>query len=152
MPSFGGEMQIMKKINPVIFWILSLTWGGILTLIGLTVALVLVISGHKPKKFGCCIYFEIGENWGGLELGAIFLTNKNPTFHIKQHEAGHGIQNIMFGVFMPFLVSIPSAVRYWHRIFLVETGRKKESELSDYDSVWFEKQATKLGEKYFSNV
>ena len=39
-----------------------------------------------------------------------------------RHEGGHGIQNIIFGVLMPFLVSIPSFIRYWYRKHLDTLG------------------------------
>jgi hypothetical protein len=50
---------------------------------------------------------------------------------------------------MPFLVAIPSFIRYWYRELLVRSGEKKYADLPDYDSVWFEGWATKLGKKYY---
>lgn len=141
----------MKKLKVFIFYILSFTWGLPMSLAGLLVAGVLMLAGYKPKRFHHLFYFEVGENWGGVELGCFFVVNKNPSLHIKQHEAGHGIQNIVFGPLMPFIVSIPSAIRYWNREYLYRTDRKKYYELPDYDSVWFEGQATRLGEKYFES-
>lgn len=132
-----------------LFWLASYTWGIIMTIIGTIIALALLITGHKPHRFYWYVYFEVGNNWGGCEFGPFFITNKNSSLYIRQHEAGHGLQNIVFGVFMPFIVSIPSAIRYWYRKYLVKSGKKKSSELPDYDSVWFEHSATKLGQKYF---
>lgn len=65
------------------------------------------------------------------------------------HEWGHGIQNIILGPLMPFLVAIPSCIRYWYRELLVRSGEKKYADLPDYDSIWFEGWATKLGKKYY---
>lgn len=134
--------------NKFLFYLLSFTWGLPLTLIGCIVAIVLLIAGYKPQKWGYCYYFEIGEKWGGLEFGLFFLVNKNPTNHIKSHELGHGLQNCMFGILMPFLVCIPSAIRYWYREYLVRSNKKRYSELPDYDSVWFESQASTLGTEF----
>lgn len=104
--------------NKFLFYFLSITWGCIMTLIGAIVALALIITGHKPKKWGYCWYFEVGKsNWGGMELGPFFLCNKNPSERIKNHEHGHGHQNCILGPLMPFIVCIPSAVRYWLREF-----------------------------------
>ena len=136
----------MKK---VLFWIASFTWGLPMTLIGAVAAIVLMLLGYKPKRFHYFVYFEVGEDWGGFECGCFFIVNKNATLHIKQHEAGHGIQNIMYGWFMPFVVSIPSAVRYFYRMWLIRTGRYLYEELPHYDSIWFEGQASELGRKYF---
>lgn len=139
----------MKTLKVIGFWLLSWTWGLPMTLFGGLVALGLLITGHKPKRFHHFIYFEVGSNWGGFEAGCFFFANKNSSLHLKQHESGHGIQNIIFGWLMPFIVSIPSCVRYWYREIVVRTGKKKYSELPPYDSIWFEGWATKLGEKYF---
>lgn len=137
----------MKKLSKHAFYLLSWTWGLPMTLIGAIVMLVLIIFGKKPKKWGYSYYIEVGEKWGGLELGMFFLTNKNPTTMTKTHEFGHGVQNCYFGFLMPFLVSIPSAIRYWYRIILRKCGRKIKT---SYYSIWFEKQANVLG-KYYLN-
>ena len=114
----------MKTFKTILFWVLSCTWGILMTLLGLITALGLIIAGQKPKKFGYGFYFEVGHNWGGLEMGPVFLCQKNAPLSLKQHEAGHGIQNIWFGPLMPFLISIPSAIRYWLR----ETCLHKDQE------------------------
>ena len=59
------------------------------------------------------------------------------------HESGHGIQNLLFGPLMPFVVSIPSAIRYWYREYLMKVKKIKCWNLPDYDSIWFEGTATK---------
>ena len=139
-----------KKMTAGEFWTLSCTWGLFMTLLGAVAALALIVTGHKPKLFHYVVYFEVGEGWGGVNLGAFFIVNKNATEATKRHEAGHGVQNTMLGAVMPFLVSIPSAVRYWIR----EAKKKKGlgATLPPYDSVWFEAMATNLGEMYFSEV
>lgn len=139
-----------KKI--IGFWVLSLTWGLPMTLFGALVAAALIVTGHKPKRFHYLIYFEVGRGWGGFECGAFFVVNRGASLHLKQHEAGHGIQNIILGVFMPFVVSIPSAIRYWYREYLVKSGKKRYSELPSYDSMWFEGWATALGKNHFPNM
>lgn len=128
------------------FYILNVTWGLPMTLIGALVALVLIISGHKPKRWGGCIYFNVGKSWGGLELGLFFLTDERDSTHTKNHEFGHGLQNAMYGVLMPFMICIPSAVRYWYRE--LRYHRKGITPPTSYDDIWFEGEATALGEKY----
>ena len=123
-----------------------------MTLIGCLAALVLLIAGYKPRRFGWCLYFDIGKNWGGLELGVFFLKCKNGTYPLMCHEHGHALQNTLFGVFMPFVVCIPSAVRYWYREYLQRIKGVKHSELPDYDSIWFEGQATRIGEKFMQRL
>jgi hypothetical protein len=101
--------------NKILFYLLSCTWGIIMTAIGGVVALALLITSHKPKMHGYCVYFEVGKGWGGMELGIFFLVSKDASTHTKNHEHGHGFQNAVIGPVFPFLVCIPSATRYWLR-------------------------------------
>lgn len=101
----------MKKF---FYWFGSLTWGLPMTLVGLVATLVLFFKGCKPKKFGLTYYFETGKkNWGGVSLGAMFITSPNPSLDTLCHEHGHCFQNLIFGIFMPLFVCLPSATRYW---------------------------------------
>ena len=131
----------MKKF---LFYVLNLTWGLPMTFIGALVALILLIAGHKPKRHGGCIYFAVGKSWGGLELGLFFLTDKHEALHTRNHEFGHALQNCLWGPLMPFVISIPSAVRYWWRRWRAAHGKTNPP----YDSIWFEGQASRLGYEY----
>ena len=140
----------MKKIKTIAFWVASFTWGLPMSLIGGFISIALLIIGVKPEVFHGLVHFKVGKNWGGLNCGCFFFTDNNPSLHTKQHECGHGIQNIIFGWFMPFVVGIPSGVRYWYRRYLTEIKKMPRKELKPYDSIWFEGWATAIGEKYFS--
>lgn len=131
--------------NKALFYTLSFTWGIIMTLIGLILACVLICMGYKPKRWGGCLYFTVGENWGGVELGIVFITDKRDSENTKNHEFGHAIQNCRYGVLMPFLVCIPSAIRFWWRKMKKKKGLKNKT---GYYDIWFEAEATRLGEKY----
>ena len=97
-----------------LFWFISLTWGLPMTLIGLVATLILLCRGYKPKKCRQTFYFEVGEHsWGGLTLGAVIIVAARSSEECIAHEYGHCVQNLIWGVFMPFFVCIPSAVRYW---------------------------------------
>ena len=135
----------MSKLK---FYLLSFTWGLPMNIIGGLVALVLILCGKRPKRWNHCFYFEVGEDWGGVELGIFFITNKNPSKHIKNHEFGHGIQNCWWGPLFPFVIAIPSAIRYWYRELVYYINEDKYWDLPDYDDIWFEGQATRLGTKY----
>ena len=104
----------MKKfLSYFVYWLIQCTWGLPMTLIGAIIALGLLISGHKPKHLGPTVYFEVGENWGGVELGGFFLCDKHSPLETKYHECGHSLQNMIWGPLMPFVVCLPSAARYW---------------------------------------
>ena len=138
-------------MNKTLFYILSFLWGLPLTLIGLVVALALIITGHKPQKWGYCWYFTIGKTyWGGLEFGPIFLMDKSNSVHIKNHEFGHGLQNCVFGPAMIFVVGIPSAIRYWYR--KIRYYNRNQVPPTDYDDIWFEGMASSWGTKEMDKI
>ena len=137
-------------MNKILFWILQLTWGIIMNIIGLIAFLVLVIIGHKPIKFHQMVYFVIGNNWGGVNLGFCTIVSRASGENTLRHEHGHFIQNALYGILFPFIVAIPSFTRYHYRNWVVRTEKKKRSELPDYYSVWFEKQASDFGYKYLA--
>lgn len=126
------------------FLILNLTWGLPMTLIGIVAAIALFIAGKRPERHGDCRCFTVGKGWGGVSLGMTMIVAKGASQHTKNHEHGHAVQNAVYGVLMPFIVAIPSAVRYWYR------RGKDPSTLPPYDSAWFEGQATEWGDKYIS--
>jgi hypothetical protein len=139
----------MKQVK-IVFYIFSFTWGIVMTLAGLLVAGVLLLAGKRPKKHGWCYYFEVGENWGGFNLGIIFLTSSNPPESTKNHEFGHAIQNIMWGPLMPFVITIPSAIRYWYRE--LRFYRRGKSPLTSYYDIWFERNANELGGRFMERI
>lgn len=127
------------------FYILSFTWGFIMSFIGLFPIVVLACM-KRIKVFHGRLYGIVGKGWGGVELGCFFLCGEDcQTEHIMAHECGHGIQNIIWGPLMPFVVCIPSAIRYWYFYFY---SLKYQTWPNDYDSIWFEGQATRWGKKY----
>ena len=130
------------------FKILSWTWGLPMTLIGHAVAVVLRWLDYSPHKWGGCTYFTMGSNWGGLDLGPITLICDDPGDYLLNHEFGHAIQNCYWGFLFPFVIAIPSAIRYWYRQAVVYFGFKEREELPGYYDIWFERQASELGQKY----
>lgn len=125
-------------MNKTIYYILSFTWGIMIAAAGALVALGLVICGYHPVKNIYGWAFFLPGNFGGLSLGPFCFVS---TSALLEHEFGHSIQNCWFGPFMLFIVMIPSAIRYWYREFNHITN-------PSYDAIWFEGQATKLGNKY----
>lgn len=141
------ERRKMRTIRRILFWVLSCTWGIVMTLVGAFVTLALLITGHKPHKFGCTIYFEVKKASGAFSCGPFTVTPPYQSRRLLSHEAGHAIQNIMYGPLMPFIVSLPSVIRFYHRARIQK--KNPQAQLSDYDSIWFEAQATKLGIRHF---
>lgn len=134
-------------MSKTLFWILSWTWGFPMTFIGSLIFILLQLAGIKPSKNQYGWVFEIGKDWGGVEMGPFAIVNENPSQHILDHEFGHSLQNCYIGPLMPF-ISIASAIRYWYREYLTRVKGMKYSELPDYDDIWFEGTATYLGKHY----
>ena len=156
----------MKKILLGIgYWFLQLTWGVLMTFVGLVVTLFILIFLNKKAHFhknGFSWIIEIGDNWGGIELGPMaicgsYAQKDGPCYNIKwfehtrRHEFGHTIQNIILGPFYLFVVAIPSVCRYWYSIY----AKKKGIHLTDswYDcKAWFEYTASSWGTKIINKL
>ena len=138
-----------KKISIKQYYILSFTWGIIMTLMGVIVSIALIITKHKPKRNQYGWYFELKPGHSGLSLGPAAFVNKGAE-SVLPHEFGHSVQNCFYGPFM-LVVTAWSAARFWFREYLVAFRHKKYSDLPPYDSIWFEGLATKLGNFYKSN-
>ena len=146
----------MKTLKVIGFWFVSLTWGSLMTIVGLIVTgfCILFLKG-KVHKNGCSYIVEIGGNWGGLELGAVALCggytttcpDENWFQHTRRHEFGHALQNLIFGPLMLFVVGIPSAIRYHYQNWRTKKGLENKP----YDSIWFEGQATRWGTKFIDS-
>ena len=144
-----GSRFLMKHMW--LYYILNYTWGIIMTLIGWVALGFVRLFFHKKVvdhgKFGPCHYIMLFDNWGGLDLGTNFFLADNMgrdwTLHTKQHETGHTFQNALLGPLAIFLIFIPSAIRYWLDVF----GKIK----SPYDLIWFEGNASTVGEEYYNN-
>ena len=156
-------MKIKKILFSIMFWVVSCTWGIIMTTIGAVATvglnLIKVIGTRfgkelkiKTHRNGCSFITEVGGNWGGLELGAFALcgnyseNNKAWFAHTRKHEFGHAIQHLYMGPLFIFIVAIPSAARYWYKRIMQKRGKKFPNNW--YDSIWFEGGATKTGEKF----
>ena len=138
----------MKIVKRILFYFLSFTWGALMSIIGLLVIAVLACM-KKVHVFHGRLYGIVGKDWGGLELGCFFVCGENcQSDYLRAHECGHGLQNIIFGPLMPFIVCIPSAIRYWYREIIYRKDPERYKTLPDYDSIWFEGWATNWGKKY----
>ena len=149
-----NKLEWLFSVQPVTdsrrFYLLSFTWGILMNAAGLIMALVMLVTGHHPRRFGPCIYFEQGENWGGMSWGMFLIVCKDAGGRLLAHELGHAMQNCRFGPFMPLLVGLPSSLRYWFRkLWKQIIGREPKR---PYDAAWFEGQATRVGLEYMEKT
>ena len=135
-------------MNKKQFYLLSFTWGIILTLIGAIVAIVFICCGKKPERWGGCLVFR-GKVNGGFNLGPIMVVDEDATDYTKNHEFGHAIQNCRYGPATLFIVHIPSFVHYWYRE--LRYARRGLTPPTSYYDIWFEKEASELGAQEIKN-
>jgi len=132
-----------------LFYLLSLTWGILMTIFGTLITVVFAIAKIFDKKITFFKYYwvygiKVGpEYWGGMESGLMFIRDhKSSDRYINDHEFGHMIcQNCLFGPLAIFMCFLPSATRYWYQ----EIRSRKGLQNKPYDSIWFEDAATMCG-------
>lgn len=144
-----------KKENLVKFYLLSFTWGIITTLLGLVVLAAMSIykiftkDKVKISMYRGRILVELVDTYfGGFSMGIVIVTDGAPDSDLVNHEVGHSIQNIYMGPLFLIIVGIPSMIRYHMFDWLAKRHYNKTGNHLDYDSVWFEAQATRLGGKH----
>ncbi len=141
----------MKTLKRILFYILSFTWGSLASLIGFIIMIPFLVTGQCQVEHGrlCGIFPKaFGYGWG-FSLGCFIFVSYDcaDDSHVIKHELGHGIQNIIWGPLMLFVIFIPSMIRFWYRNMKYE--RKGIRPPTAYESIWFESQATDWGYKYF---
>ena len=124
------------------FYLLSFTWGAPTSLVGALVCALLIACGAEPSRHGHCVYFKLPWISGGFNLGWLFLTGSRPSEHTLDHELGHGYQNCILGPFFT-VITLMSLARYHYRA--MKRKLCPRASLPDYDSVWFEGWASRLG-------
>lgn len=139
------KAAIFLHKNKWLYYILMFTWGLLMSLIGLIATLCFLIGGQKPHGIYGIWKFEVKERWGGADLGCMYVRDTTSTEAVDRHEVGHSYQNCILGPLFPFIVAIPSAIRYWDRQRRIANGET----LKPYDSIWFEGSATDIGDELF---
>lgn len=148
-------------LNRIIYWFIQITWGFITFVIGLLITLVLKCFKSRTYKNGYGFITTIGGNWGGLSFGPFSFSGRYNEIdgpcpnvkwynHTRKHEFGHSIQVLFLGPFFIFIVAIPSAIRYWYYTISIKKGKSFPSDW--YDSILFEKTATKWGTKAIEKI
>lgn len=136
-----------------LYYFISLTWDCLSNIMGSIVALVLILTKHEVFFFGPKICIVVGQNWGGLSLGIFTIISRaaKDSYHTLAHEYGHSLQGLILGPLSIPLVLIWSASRYHIRNYIRnKKGYEAYKKLPPYDSIWFERTATKYGYKYSS--
>ena len=130
-----------------LYYLLACTWGFIATFLGVLLTGILGIAKIFNKnivfrKYHWIYSISLGPDyWGGFEMGLMFVRDQKSWEALEWHEFGHTFQNCLFGPFMLFLVSIPSAIRWWYQWFRTRKGKENKA----YDAMWFEDSASCCG-------
>ena len=132
-----------------LYYLLHFTWGIIMTTIaGLTAGVLYVVNlftkNMQFKKYHGVLEIRLGQNWGGCDLSLVYLRDTTSDISVSNHELGHSFQ-VWLGIFFPFVVAIPSAIRWWIRWLQPNKQHKP------YDGAWFEDAASQCGKWYVDN-
>lgn len=132
-----------------LYYLLHFTWGIIMIIIAGLVAGILAFvnlftKNMQFKKYHGVLEIRLGQNWGGCDLGLVYLRDTTSSESVSEHELGHSFQ-VWLGIFFPFVVAIPSAIRWWIRRLQPNKQHKP------YDSFWAEDAASQCG-KWFVTV
>ena len=106
--------------------------AGILAFVNLFTKNMTFTPYHGVLEIG------LGQNWGGCDLGLVYLRDTTSNVSVSNHELGHSFQ-VWLGIFFPFVVAIPSAIRWWIRRL------QPNKEHKPYSSIWFEDSADQVG-------
>ena len=124
------------------YYAVQWTWGILPNILGLIIFIVAKCKRWPIDKYRNAIRIHYPKSFGGLSLGMFFIIGKN-NISSSAHEYGHGLQNLNWGILYPFVISLPSAARWWYR--KLKYWNKGLDAPTPYDSIWFEKQATQYG-------
>ena len=96
-----------------LYYLLAFTWGLLMSVVGLIISGALICIDSIPHKRNNTWFFKLGERWGGVTLGCMFIMDTTSSeARVVKHEEGHTYQNALLGPFFIFLVAIPSFIRY----------------------------------------
>lgn len=122
--------------------VLNYTWGIVATLLSLVVLLVCKLLGYRIYRLdGIFVAVSDKPNWGAFSFGVVCVMSDTSGRDTMYHEMGHCVQNAMYGILVFFLVYIPSIIRAAYRNW-------KGIKFGYYD-IWFEKQASCLGNRIY---
>lgn len=132
-------------------WLMRLTWGILDTVIGVFIFLYFALRYRSQLMIGYVghtIVVQIPESeklgWG-FSAGLFIFSNSSNIWakgYLLHHEWGHTCPQLLIcGPLHPFIVIIPSVIRFWYRNTHVCR--------TNYDDIWFEGTATRWGERWF---
>ena len=132
-----------------LYYLLHFTWGIIMTTIaGLTAGVLYIVNLFTKnmtfRHYHGVLEIRLGQNWGGCDLGLVYLRDTTSDISLSNHELGHSFQ-VWLGIFFPFVVAIPSAIRWWIRWLQPNKQHKP------YDSFWAEDAASQCGKWFVDN-
>ena len=126
----------------ILYYILQFSWGLLSNIIGGLFFLFCkyILKWQVKKIYNNFLIFPKDHSLkAGMSLGIFIFVDENSS--LIPHEYGHSIQNIFFGPLFLFIIGIPSFIRCTYY------NLKKKTE--GYYNIWFERQASELGEKFY---
>jgi hypothetical protein len=139
-----------RVIKKTFYYSIQWTWGILMNLIGLGAFIIAKINKWPIENYRNATAIYHPTLCGGMSLGSFLIIGKGCKKRTASHEYGHSIQNMQWGPLMPFVIGIPTIVRYCYR--KLKYNKKNLAPPTKYEEVWFEKQATEYGRRAVSNI
>lgn len=138
--------KLAKGAGRFLYYLVHLTWGLPVNLIGGLGYLLLYKSGRHERFCNAYITHIKKENFGGVSLGFfIFMAEgkgDNWTYNTRIHEYGHTFQCMLLGPLYWFVIGIPSFI--WCNFLASYRKKKKLSYYTFYPEKW----ANAWGQKF----
>lgn len=135
----------MDKVRYLLYILIQCTWGAMQTLLGLI--LFIRFKNCEHSFYHGCIKTDYNSSYS-VSLGVfIFVSNKyehEESKRITLHEYGHTIQSLILGPLYLIVIGLTSFA--WCRLPYFQKMREEKN--MSYYSLWVEKWANKLGEKF----
>lgn len=127
------------------YYLFQWTWGLLANIFGVIGFIICRICNRPAGMWRNAFYVTLPWNFGGLSLGMFIFCGQN-NLSVRSHEYGHSIQNMQWGPLFLVVIGLPSAIRYWYRAWYMKYRYPIiRRSLPDYDSIWFESDATTKG-------
>ena len=102
--TLSAKWTVFLSKHRWLYYILALTWGLPLTLVGFIITFALWIFKlfrWKKVRFESYLWIysiKVGSFWGGFETGLMFVRDWLSGEYVSYHEFGHSFQNCLFGI------------------------------------------------------
>jgi hypothetical protein len=132
-----------STMTKAMYYVIQWTWGILMNIVGLGAFIIALFKHWEIDMYRNAVRITTNDpSYGGVSLGMFFVVGTKSD-SLSQHEYGHTIQNLEWGILFPFVIGLPSLIRcaYLNKKYYDKNLKAPV----EYDDAWFEGQATTYG-------